>query len=122
MCWYEEVLLTGVLRLAICIKIWKESIADIDIDIDSIVYHRCIMCQSFPYMLYWLDVENNISDQMDMLVTNLKQITRNRVQDYKWFTSDERIKKELGLMCNCLFYRSLIDTTGKEDEANETFI
>ena len=64
-------------RLVICTQnLRKESIADIDIDIDSIGLPIAALCANFfPYMLYWIRrwFENNISDQMDMLVTNLKQ-------------------------------------------------
>ena len=110
-------------RLVICTQnLRKESLSDIDIDLDSIGLPLAAICANFfPYMLYWIRrwFENNISDQMDMVVTNVKtkEFSRNRIQDWQMVYSDERIKKELerfmhGMSNRFIPIEAPIDTTG----------
>lgn len=88
-------------RLVICTQdLRKESMADIEIDIDSIGIPLAAICAScFPFMMFWIRrwFENNFSDVEYIMAVNPRtgQEVRTQVTDWRTIYSDDRIKTEL---------------------------
>nr|DAV87907.1 MAG TPA: DNA-directed RNA polymerase II subunit [Caudoviricetes sp.] len=88
-------------RLVICTQdLRKESLEDLEIDLDSIGLPLAAICANFfPYMLYhirnWFD--RQFSDVTKIMVVNKKEKKTEyvTVEDWQSIFNDERIKKEL---------------------------
>lgn len=88
-------------RLVICTQnLRKESLSDIDVDLDSVGLPIAALCANFyPYMLYHIRkwFENNMTDTDDVLAVDPKNKKTHTVhiKDWREVYSDDRIKKEL---------------------------
>ena len=87
-------------RLVICTQnLRKESMEDIEVDLDSFGLPIAALCANFfPYMLYYLRkwFENQFSDvETIMTVSDKGKIGQVHVKDWQSVYSDERLKEEL---------------------------
>lgn len=112
-------------RLVICTQdLRKESLDDLEIDLDSIGLPLAAICANFfPYMLYhirnWFD--RQFSDTTKILVVDKKTKTTKHVSidDWQSIFTDERIKKELDRFMHGMSNRFVpikIPIDGKEED------